>query len=113
MNIKILNDIYEWVVETCAIENDGLEIDKVYHCNGQFAQFDGGMYQNDDDWEEIDLGLVANRVMEHINSKGYEKTYLYVCRDDAYVCIEDPNDIDSDSMDCFDEYESGLFVGVD
>ena len=106
MNIHILNDIYAWVAETC-------EGDKLFYCEGQFAASDGGMYENDDDWEEIDLGLVSNRIAEFLKAKDYDKFYLYVCRDNAYVCIEDPKDISSDSIDLFDEYESGLFVGID
>ena len=110
MNIHILNDIYAWVAETC-------EGDRLFYCEGQFAATDerGDICDGNDpkDWEEIDLNLVSNRIAEYLKTKDYDKFYLYVCRDNDYVCIEDPKDIDSDSIDLFDEYDSGLFVGID
>ena len=110
MTIQILNDIYSFIEKTCKGK-------LLYYCNGSFAAGDerGDICVGNDpkDWELIDLGLVANRVMEHINSEGYDKIYLYVCPDESYVCIEDPKDLDEDTIDCYEENDSGLMVGLD
>ena len=114
MSIQILNDIYKYVEMYCS--NNGAESVLGYH-NGAFIHYDNISTNTTtgEDWELIDLANVASRVMEHINShlKNDPKFYLYVCPDNAYVCIEDPKDIDSDSIDLFDENEIGLMVGID
>ena len=109
MNLKILNDIYLWIEKTCGDDMGGTQVG--YH-NGSFIAMDY-IPKGENDWEIIDLGLVYNRVMEHINSEGYEKIYLYVCPDDAYVCIEDPKVLDKDDLECYEEEASGLMLGLD
>ena len=105
MTVQILNDIYAFIAETCGADDQ----ETVMYKAGQFCEY--GL-DDGEGWIPLEWEQVADKIQEYLKARNYDGTYLYVCPDNAYVCIEDPKDC-KDSLDLFDEYESGLMVAID